>query len=161
MKKIFTLAFGLLMTVALFAADRRPTVMLNSVSKFEVMIDGRIIPTHGRTVNLNYLQKGFHSIKVFEVRRGYFGARKRLVSQSNFRVKRNDMLIRIGFNGQIMIRERSESYIGYGHGKDGRDFRNDRERRFDDDIRRNDIDPRRNDNDWDDNDERDWRNGQK
>ncbi len=166
MKKIFTLALGLLMTAALFAADRRPTVMLNSSRDFEVVIDGRSYETHGRTINLRNLYNGRHSIKVFEMKRGRFGYQKKLVSQSSFRVRGNDMLIRVAFNGQIMIRERSSSYIGYGSGKDGRDFRNDRDNRFDPNDRDNRFDPndrrdgnkvRVEDKDWDDNDERDWR----
>lgn len=162
MKKIFTLALGLLMTVALFAADkRRPSVLLNSSRNFEVVIDGRSYVTHGRTVMLNHLYNGRHTIRVFEMRRGFFGVQKRLVSQSQFRVRNNDMLIRVGLNGQIMIKERMSNYIGYGSGKDGRDFRNDRDNRFDPNDRRIDPNGRRNDNDWDDYDERDWRDGNK
>jgi len=160
MKKIFTLALGLLMTAALFAADRRPSVMLNASRNFEVVIDGRSYATHGRTVSLNHLYNGRHTIRVFEIRRGFYGVQKRLVSQAHFKVRNNDMLIRVGLNGQIMIRERMSNYIGYGSGRDGRDFRNDRDNRFDPNDRR--IDPNgRRDNDWDDNDERDWRNGQR
>jgi hypothetical protein len=157
MKKIFTLAFGLLMTVALFAADRRPTVLLNSAGNFEVVIDGRSFVTNGRIISLDRLHNGRHTIQVFELRRGYYGRhQKRLVSQSSFRVTRNDMMIRIARNGQIMIKERTSSYIGYGSGRDDRGYQNGRDDRS---IRNNRIDPnvRRNDNDWDDDDERDWR----
>ncbi len=157
MKKIFTLAFGLLMTVALFAADRRPQVLLNSSRNFQVVIDNRTIQTNGNTIMLNHLYNGRHTIKVYEMKRSFFGVQRRLVSQSAFHVKNNDMLIRIGVNGQIKIKTRSGSYIGYGSGKDGRDFRDDRDRRFDNDDRK--FDGRRDDNDWDDDDERDWRSG--
>jgi hypothetical protein len=41
MKKIFTLVVASFMTVALFAADRRPSVTLTADKKYEVVIDGR------------------------------------------------------------------------------------------------------------------------
>src|SRR5690349_7419312 len=139
MKKIFTLALGLIVTVAMFAADHRPQVLLNSARNFQVVIDGQMVSNQGRTAQLNFLGNGRHSIKVYEVRRGFFGAQRRLVSQSNFRLRGNDMKIRVDNNGEIMFkvsrdfgrngngfgRDRNSQNDDYGwdRGQDNRDYR--------------------------------------
>lgn len=124
MKKFFTLAMGVLMTTMLFAADPRPSVILNSSRNFHVVIDGRSIVTNGRTISLDRLQSGRHTIQVYEMRRGFRGnTQKRLVSQSSFRLRGKDVLIRINNNGQIMFKEAANKY------RNDRD----RDRMYDDD----------------------------
>jgi hypothetical protein len=119
MKKIFTLAMGVLMTTMLFAADHNPTVILNSSRNFEIVIDGRSFVTNGRTISLDRLRSGRHSIRVFEIRRsGFRGVQKRLVSQSSFRLRNRDLMIRVNQYGEIMFKEAR---------KNKRDFR-DRDR---------------------------------
>ena len=157
MKKIFTLAFGLLLTVALFAADHRPQVVLNSARNFQVMIDGQMVNTQGRTVALNHLYNGRHTIKVFEVKRSFFGTQRRMVSQSSFRLRGNDLKIRVGYDGDIMFKEsrnlgrndrnwNNDDY-GWNRSQDNRDDRNDRDFRYNQNDR-NDRDQRdRNDRD--------------
>jgi hypothetical protein len=107
MKKIFTLTVGLLMATLLIAADRhRPSVIINSSRNFEVVIDGRSFRTSGRTITLDHLRNGRHNIRVYELRRGFRGhLQKRLVSQSNFRLRNNDVLIRIDRDGDVMFKE--------------------------------------------------------
>jgi hypothetical protein len=143
MKKIFTLALGVLMTTMLFAADRRPTVILNSVRNYEVVIDGRSYASNGRTISLDHLYNGRHKIQVFEVRRSVFGKQRRMVSQSFFRLRQNDLMIRVTMNGQIQFKERnSRNFGGRNNGYRDRDF-NDNDgwmngtdkRGFDDDDR--------------------------
>src|ERR1700750_1222212 len=41
MKKIFTLALGLVLTAAVFAADKRPTMKVTAPKRFEIVIDGQ------------------------------------------------------------------------------------------------------------------------
>lgn len=145
MKKIFTLAMGVLMTTLLFAADRRPSVILNSSRNFEVVIDGRSFMTNGRTIALDRLHGGKHQIKVYELRRGFRGGlQKRLVSQSSFRLRGKDLMIRISYDGQIMFKEarnrfqndrdRDRNYNdehGWDYRQNDRDERDDRDVRYD------------------------------
>src|SRR5690242_4870960 len=112
MKKIFTLFAGLLMAAAVFAADRRPVVMLNSSRNYKIVIDGRSYFGGSQTIALdNFYGSRMHSIKVYEIRRGNltFGAlgslfgRERLIDASTFQMGRNDVMINIDFRGQISI----------------------------------------------------------
>ena len=71
MKKIFTLALGLLLTVAIFAADRRPTVTVNASRKYEIVIDGKhYLSNYGNHVTISNMFNGRHKVQVFEVRPG-------------------------------------------------------------------------------------------
>ena len=105
MKKIFTLAVAALMTTIAMAADR-PSVILNSSRNFEVVIDGRSFITNGRTVTLDHLRTGRHSIRVYELKRGFRGnVQKRLVSRSHFNLRNRDVLIRINQFGEVFTKE--------------------------------------------------------
>ena len=128
MKRIFTLAVAVLMTTLLLAADRRPTVILNSSRNFEIVIDGRSIVTNGRTITLDRLNSGRHTIRVFELRRNFRGRiQKRLVSQSTFRLRNQDLLIRVNNRGEILTKESRNRRMF-----NDRDYRgNDRDRDFD------------------------------
>lgn len=130
MKKMFTLVSGLLLAVALMAADRRPVVMVNSMKNYKIVIDGRTYFSNDNSIRISHLNKGFHSIKVFEMKRGYFERRERLVASKSFNLRRQDVRILIDRFGNISIRELK------GNGRFDRDddFR-DRDR-WDDDNRR-------------------------
>jgi len=104
MKKIFTLALGLMFTIAMFAADHRPTVSVTASRKYEIVIDGRHYRTNGNTINISTLFNGRHNVKVFEVRGGFFGS-KRLISSSNFMLRNSDVQIKVDRFGQVQIRE--------------------------------------------------------
>lgn len=143
MKKIFTLIAGLLMAAAVFAADHRPSVMVRSSKNYKIVIDGRSFFTNSNTIRLDNFYVGRHTIKVYEMRRGYFGRRERLVDAAAFEVRRNDVMINVDFFGNISIRER-RSYGRYDRDERGYD--------------RNERDDRR---DWDDeHDRRNWDNDQ-
>lgn len=128
MKKIFTLVAGLLMTVLVFAADRRPTVTVNSQKNYKIVIDGRAYFGSNAGLSLRNLYDGRHTIQVFEMRGGMYGRRsfERMIASSVFRIDRRDVVINIDYFGNINIRELKN------HG------------RFD-----------RRDNDWNDHDGRD------
>jgi hypothetical protein len=108
MKKIFTLIAALVLTVATFAADRKPSVTLKNSRNYEVVIDGRSYQGMGAT-EISLMRGRQHSIKVYEIKRsgfGFFNMRsKKLVDASTFQVDRNDIDINIDFRGQISIRE--------------------------------------------------------
>ena len=122
MKKIFTLALGLMLTVAMFAADRRPTVTVTSAKRYAIVIDGKQYFTNVNTINISSLLNGRHDVKVYKMKRGFFMNMKRLVASSNFQLRNSDVKIDIDRFGQLQI---SESRFGrdwndhdYGKGND-------------------------------------------
>ena len=145
MKKIFTLFAGLLMAAAVFAADHRPTVFVNSSRNYKLVIDGRTyFGSSFMAINLdnsfgnsygNYGSYGsydrrvsrMHTIKVYELRRGFF-VRERLVDAATFMVGRNDIMIKIDPFGQIRIREMKDFGRYDRNDRDGRGW-NDRDGR--------------------------------
>lgn len=134
MKKIFTLIAALVLTVATFAADRRPTVTLKSSRNYEVVIDGKSYRSNGiMEINLRHGRQ--HTIKVYEIQRSGFSIfnirSKRLVDASTFQIGRDDLDINVDFRGQISIREDRFGRDGKwndrnDHGRD-RDYRNDKD----------------------------------
>src|SRR5690242_17751738 len=102
MKKIFTLAIASLMTLTMFAADRRPSLTLTSDKKFEVVIDGKSYANaFNTTMNVSGMYNGQHSIQVYALKnRGWFGKQKKLVSSSTFQLGRNDVAISVDRSGQ-------------------------------------------------------------
>ncbi len=111
MKKIFTLALGLMLTVAMFAADRRPTVTVTSAKRYAVVIDGKRYFPHRNTINISSLYNGRHDVKVYKMKRGFFMNTRRLVASSSFRLRNSDVKINIDRFGQLQI---SESRFGRG-----------------------------------------------
>lgn len=133
MKKIFTLIAGMLFAATLFAADRRPVVKINSSKNYKIVIDGKAYFGNNNTISLDRFNGGRHTIKVFEMKRGYFGGREKLVSSSIFMVNRNDVVINIDWFGNISIREK-KNYRRFGHNDRDDDWNDrDHDRRDDND----------------------------
>lgn len=133
MKKIFTLIAGMLFAAALFAADRRPVVKINSSKNYKIVIDGKAYFGNNNTISLDRFNGGRHTIKVFEMKRGYFGGREKLVSSSIFMVNRNDVVINIDWFGNISIREK-KNYRHFGDNDRDDDWNDrDHDRRDDND----------------------------
>ena len=122
MKKFFTLALGLMLTVAMFAADRRPTVTVTSAKRYAIVIDGKQYFTNGNTINISSLFNGRHDVKVYKMKRGFFMNAKKLVASSNFQLRNSDVKINIDRFGQVQIREsrfgRDWNDHDYGKGND-------------------------------------------
>jgi len=143
MKKIFTLVLGLMLTVAMFAADRRPTVTVTSARTFEIVIDGRhYMPNYGNTVSISNLFNGQHNIQVYQLRPGFLMRTKRLVASSSFQLRNSDVQINVDRFGQLQIiqsrfgrdwNDRDNHGRGYGQ-QDGRGYDqhggHDNDRRF-------------------------------
>ena len=142
MKKIFTLIAATVLTVASFAADRRPVVTLKSSRNYEIVIDGRSYLSNSGIMDLSNIRMGQHTIKVYEVSRGrgiglFFGRMKKLVDASTFFLRNKDVDINIDFRGQIRITEDrfgrdhrgSDWDNGYGRDKDGH-YRSEDNRNF-------------------------------
>jgi len=111
MKKIFTLVLGLMFTVAMFAADRKPTVTVTSTKRYAIVIDGKQYFTNGNTINISSLFNGRHDVKVYKMKRRFFMNSKKLVASSNFQLRNSDVKINIDRFGQLQI---SESRFGRG-----------------------------------------------
>ena len=109
MKKIFTLVLGLMLTVVMFAADRKPTVTVTSTRRYQIVIDGERYFTNGNTINISNLFYGPHDIQVYKVRHGLFISSTRLVANSSFELRNSDVQINIDRFGQLQI---SESRFG-------------------------------------------------
>ena len=143
---MFTLLSGLLLAVAVMAADHRPVVTVNSMKNYKIVIDGRTYFSNYNGISINNLGRGQHFIQVFEMRRGYYERRERLVASTSFSLRKNDVRIFIDRFGDIRIREMR----GFGRfERDDHDW-NDRDRNGDKDRDRdNDRDrdrDRRDDN---------------
>ena len=109
MKKIFTLVLGLMLTVVMFAADRKPTVTVTSTRRYQIVIDGERYFTNGNTINISNLFYGPDDIQVYKVRHGFFISSTRLVANSSFELRNSDVQINIDRFGQLQI---SESRFG-------------------------------------------------
>ncbi|PZR24841.1 MAG: hypothetical protein DI535_20750 [Citrobacter freundii] len=107
MKKIFTLVVASFMTVALFAADRKPSVTLTADKKYEVVIDGRSYASAlGNTMDISlFNNNGRHTVKVYQLKNGLFSKQKKLVSSTTFELNRKSLDIAVDRNGHISIRE--------------------------------------------------------
>lgn len=108
MKKIFTLILSSLFVVAAMAADRRPVVTVQSSKNYQIMIDGKSYSTSfGGSMTIPYLSQGYHTIKVYSGmgRTFFFGRRSRMLDQSSFFLRNNDINIRIDMFGNISIKE--------------------------------------------------------
>lgn len=111
MKKIFTLVLASFMTVALFAADRRPSVTLTADKKYEVVIDGRSYASAlGNTMDIALLNSnGRHTVKVYQLKNGLFSKQKKLVSSTTFQMNRSSLDIAVDRSGRITIREQKDN----------------------------------------------------
>jgi hypothetical protein len=132
MKKIFTLIAATILTVATFAADRRPSVTVKSRGNYEIVIDGRSYFTRNGMLDLSHLRKGQHNVKVYELNRSILFMRsKRLVDASTFQLRNKDIDILVDFRGKIRISEERfgrDRWIDDGDRFDN--HRDDRNRRF-------------------------------
>jgi len=126
MKKMFTLFAGMLLTVAAMAADRYPSVTINSSRNFRIVVDGRNFFGNNSSIRLDNLGAGFHTIKVFEIRRGFFVKAEKLVTSTSFKLGRQDMMIYVDNFGRVDM---------YSQNNRGR-YSNDRD--WDDHDRRDD-----------------------
>lgn len=139
MKKLITLAVVGLFTLTTMAADHYPSVTIRSKSRFQIMVDGMRY-FNDNTIHLDRIQRGMHTIRVYEKSYGFFGPRLRLVSTRNFFVRNSDIFITVDRSGFVDVDER-----GYGR-------RNGRGRDWDDRDRDRDWNNRDRDRDHD----RDW-----
>ena len=111
MKKIFTLAIASLLTVALFATDRKPSVTIFSTKKYEIVVDGKsYFSSNASSMSIANLRNGNHTVTVYTTNQGFgFRKIKRVVSSTNFMLRNNDVQIVVDQAGRIKV---SESRFG-------------------------------------------------
>ena len=138
MKKIFTLMLGSLLMLAASAADRKPTVTINSTKKYEVVIDGRSFQNVS-DITISTLRAGNHSIQVYQVNKGFFlQKRKIMVASSSFQLKNKDITINVDMFGKLRIvesksrfdRDRDWNDKDWNDGRDRDNHDRDRGKRF-------------------------------
>lgn len=119
MKKIFTLTLGVMLTMAMFAADRRPMVTITSPKKYSVVIDGKQYFSNGNAITISDLFNGNHDVKVYAVKPGFFMRSKQLVSSSCFQVSNDDVQISIDRFGKAQVTESrpAHNWNDRDHGK--------------------------------------------
>lgn len=139
MKKIFTMCLGLILTAAVFAADRKPDVTIISAKKYEIIVDGRTYFSNNRMISIDNLRNGRHTIQVYEMNNRSFSIfkRKQLVTSKSFQLRDRDVKITIDRFGHLTITE----------DRFGRDDKYGRDQKGWDDHDRNDRDNDRNDRD--------------
>jgi len=144
MKKIFTLLTASLLTMAVFAADHRPSVTVKASRNYEIVIDGRsYFKSDYGVLNISGLRGGYHSITVYDANRGYFFRKfKRVVAQSSFMLRGNDISIFIDQFGRMLVKEKRD-YRGNDNRGWGNNDRDDNDRDYDNDRNRG------NDRNWD------------
>ena len=125
MKKIFTLLTALFITASLMAADRRPVIKLNNNNNYKVVIDGRSYFGDDINIRPDQFIRGQHTVRVYEMRRGFFGRTERLVSSTTFFMDKDNVVIRIDRFGGIMVREERKGHWNKGYGKGQRDYDDD------------------------------------
>ena len=135
MKKIFTMCLGLILTAAVFAADKRPDVTIISAKKYEIVVDGRTYFSNNSIISIDNLRNGRHTIQVFELNKGFsFFKRKQLLTSKTFMLQNNDVKINIDRYGNLTIKEdrfgRDNRYDNDKRAWDDHNGKDDRDRRF-------------------------------
>lgn len=131
MKKIITFLAFVFLSVSVFA-DRFPSRLV--VTNLEnttvrIVIDGRHYEGIGNTLALNDLSAGYHKVKVYQVRRGWFNSDRLIYSSKVFLKPNYQVNVLINRSGQLSINEQQMGRNGRG---DDRNYgRNDDHRRGD------------------------------
>jgi hypothetical protein len=145
MKKIFTLALASLFTVAVFAADRRPSVTIQANRNYELVIDGKsYISSNGGMMSIGNLRDGYHTVTVYSMNQGFFRKMiKRQLSSSSFMLRGNDINILVDQFGRIQVKEdlrfrNNRNGRGWDDKDYGRDNNSGRDNNYDRDNGRKD-----------------------
>ncbi len=140
MKSIITfLAFAFL-TVSASANNSQGRLVITNLENttLHIIIDGRHYNGVGASLALNDLSSGYHQVKVYQVRRGWFKSDKLLYSSRVFLKPNYLVSVLINRSGQVSIaeqrvgRSRRGDDRNYGrnddhskYGKPGYDYRRD------------------------------------
>ncbi|HET9824332.1 MAG TPA: DUF4476 domain-containing protein [Chitinophagaceae bacterium] len=137
MKKIFTLFASLLLTIALFAADRPKSMLTikssDQSSDIRVIIDGRRFEPNDNYMRIRDMRPGYHSIKIYRERNfGIFtilGQRYDVVFNNSLFVKpQSNIMINIDRFGRAQV---FENRMGRRFDSDDRNWTHDHDFDFD------------------------------
>ncbi len=135
MKKIFTIVAASLLTMASFAADRRPSVTIQANKKFEIVIDGKsYFSSNAGSISIASLREGYHTVAVYDVQKGFFNRNKKVISSSTFMLRGSDINIFVNMFRKIQVNESKivkdrDDYSWDKKDQDkgfGKDYRNDK-----------------------------------
>jgi len=130
MKTIITFLAFVFLSVSLSAKDNQGRLLITNLENttLRIVIDGRHYDGIGNTLALNDLSAGYHQVKVYQVRKGWFKS-DRLIYTSRVFLKPNYQVnVLINRSGEISVAER---HLGrYDRGNDRNYGRNDDRGRY-------------------------------
>ena len=142
MKSFITILAALVLTASAFAAPvfSRLTIINAENKDLRIVIDGNRYDHIGNNLSLGNLNAGYHNIKIYQIRRGFFSDSRLIYSSSVFLKSDRQINMIINHGGDVAINEsfvRGDNRFPDNRGGQ-RDDRNDR-----DNHGRNDRDDRR------------------
>lgn len=111
MKTIFTLIAFSVISSAVLAGEKHPTLTVTSTGEYVIIIDGKRFDNE-KKISLKDMEKGKHYIDVFKKRKALFGSRHKLVSSKQFELGKNDLHIDVNFSGYITIGQQEKGWDG-------------------------------------------------
>lgn len=114
MKSITTLLATLLVSVALFANNNPSRLIVTNLENttLRIIVDGKKYDGIGNTLSLNDLQAGYHNIKVYKVRRGWWNNNQLIYSSTVFLKPNYQVNILINRSGEISLAEQQSREYG-------------------------------------------------
>lgn len=136
MKFFITTLAALVITATTFAAppgSGRLTIVNTDNKHLRVIIDGNRYDGIGNDLSLANINMGYHNIRIYQIRRGFFGGDRLLYSSSIFLKPDRQLSLIVKRDGDVVINERGDRWDNRfpDRGRDdrsGRDYgRNDRD----------------------------------
>lgn len=129
MKSFITMFAALVLTATLFAAP--PSSRLNIINaenrSIRVEIDGNRYNEVGNNLSLGNLNVGYHNVRIYQIRRGFFSSDRLLYSSSLFIKPDRQINLIINRGGDVAVNEQSARWDN-NRNSDNR-YPNDRDRR--------------------------------
>jgi len=128
MKKITTFLAFIFLSVSLFAGGLPSRLLVTNLenSTLRIVVDGRHFDGVRHTLALNDLSAGYHQVKVYQVRRGWFKSDRLMYSSTVFLKPNYQVNVLINHSGQLSIAEQRMGRTGrdddrnYGRNDDRR-----------------------------------------
>ena len=107
MKSFITILAALVLTATAFAAPvfSRLTIINAENKNLRVVIDGNKYDGIGNNLSLGNLQVGYHNIKIYQIKRGFFSDYKLIYSSSVFMKPDRQISLIINRGGDVAINE--------------------------------------------------------
>jgi len=129
MKRVMFVMMSMLLSSVLFAGNMK--IEMDQYSRYEVKIDGKSYTTSKR-LSINNLDRGRHSIKIYEVYRSTWGdSDRKLLYSGNFNIDRRETLYASydeDYGLKISDKRYGNGYSNSGYGDDDYAYERDRQR---------------------------------